>query len=398
MGCGVTSGLPLMRLSDLDTGHHLDGAIVRDTLTGLAVGRTEDRAQVAERVIAENGLAERHRDDGDDHQSAVDRRFSELRGRLLDAEGLRRIAAPVPIVDGLLFRDSLAWLSGKPGHGKSFTAVDLACCVGTGTNWHGHQVTRGRVLYLIAEGAAGLGLRVAAWSLAHGLRVTNVLFLPVPVQLLGGLDAAAFLALVDDLAPDLAIIDTQARVTVGAEENSSRDMGRFVDVLERVRQASGACLLTVHHDARAGENLRGSTALEGAATTILRAVKDNQLVTITNSKQKDGPAQPPLTLALTPLGGSAILSHDLVGLGALTRSSEDRVLTVLRDSFGTRGAAKTELKEAADLPKSTYYRTVNELVSRGLIHEYREANKVVYTLAADDRQGQIPTSPTESHD
>ncbi|MGH4012200.1 MAG: AAA family ATPase [Pseudonocardiaceae bacterium] len=263
--------------------------------------------------------------DGGEQQTAVDRRYLELRARLLDVAGLRRIAAPMPIIEGLLFRDSLAWLAGKPGHGKSFVAVDLACCVGTGTAWHGHQVTRGKVLYLIAEGAAGLGRRVEAWSVRNGRSVERqVLFLPVPVQLLQGVDVGAFTQLLGDLKPDLAILDTQARVTVGAEENSARDMGLFVDALETVRRSCGACILTVHHDARNGENLRGSTAIEGAATTILRAAKDGQLVTVTNPKQKDGPEQTPLTLALTPLGDSAILSHEAVGIDLQTRSSEDQ--------------------------------------------------------------------------
>lgn len=347
-------------------------------------------APVADGLIRENGLG--HGGDPGDpgEQTAVDRRYLELRARLLTATDLRSIAAPVPIVEGLLYRDSLAWLAGKPGHGKSFVAVDLACCVGTGTAWHGHRVTRGKVLYLIAEGAAGLGRRVEAWSVRNGRAVEQVLFLPVPVQLLKGVDVGAFTQLLGDLRPDLAILDTQARVTVGAEENSARDMGLFVDALETVRRSSGACILTVHHDARNGENLRGSTAIEGAATTILRAAKDGQLVTVTNPKQKDGPEQTPLTLALTPLGDSAILSHEAVGIDQLTRSSEDRILTVLWDSFGTDGATKTELRDAADLPKTSYYRAVNELVRKGLVLERRGGRSTVYTLASDNRQDQIP--------
>jgi uncharacterized membrane protein len=71
---------------------------------------------------------------------------------------------------------------------------------------------------------------------------------------------------------------------------------------------------------------------------------------------------------------------------------------VLRDSFGTRGATKTELREAADLPKSTYYRSVNRLVRMGLIITNQRGHSVVYSLSADNRQDEIPTSPTESHE
>jgi hypothetical protein len=333
----------------------------------------------------------------DERQTAIDRRYLELHAKLVDAEGLRRIPPPEPLVDGWLYRDSLAWLGGKPGHGKTFAAVDLACCVGAGLHWHGHPVKQGKVLYLIAEGAAGLSQRVDAWSLANGRKVENVVFLPVPVQMMVDVDVAAFRQLLADYPADLVILDTQARVTVGAEENSSRDMGRFVDSLEQVRAASGACILVVHHEPRTGENLRGSTALEGAATTIMRVSKDGQVIEITNPKQKDAPEQDPFSLALTPLGTSAILSHDAVGISSFTTESEMALLAVLRDSFGTRGATKTELRDAAGQPKTTYYRSVNALLSKGLVRESKDGRSTVYTLAMDDEQVPIPTSPTESH-
>lgn len=328
----------------------------------------------------------------------ADRRYLELRGKLLTVAGLRDIPPPVPLVEGYLYRDSLAWLGGKPGHGKSFLAVDLACCIATGTAWHDHEVTAGKVLYLIAEGVSGLSRRIDAWALAHGRQVERVVFLPVPVQLLTRVDVAAFARLLAELAPDLIILDTQARVTVGGEENSSKDMGRFIDALEHLRQRSGACVLTVHHEARAGENLRGSTALEGAATTIMRATKDGQLIQVTNPKQKDGPEQPSITLALTTIGDSVILSHEAAGIASFTTESELAVLAVLRDSFGTRGATKTELKEAVNLPKSTYYRSINELVTKGLVRERKHGRGTLYVAAIHDGQTEIPASPIESHE
>jgi hypothetical protein len=205
---------------------------------------------------------------------------------------------------------------------------------------------------------------------------------------------AAFGQLLKALQPILLILDTQARVTVGAEENSSRDMGRFVDALEELRRQCGACILIVHHEPRNSENLRGSTALEGAATTILRVSKDGTMVEIANPKQKDALEQPPLLLALTPIGGSAILSHEAVGIAGFTTESESHVLTVLRDSFGNRGATKTELRDAAGQPKSTWYRSINGLVSKGLVQESKEGRSTVYRLPASDLQSEIPNYPT----
>src|SRR5215217_7853525 len=122
----------------------------------------------------------------------VQKRLDQLKLCLMDSKALRRIPSPIPIIDGYLFRDSLAWISGAPGHGKSFMAAHMACCMGTGREWFGHQVTRSKVLYLIAEGAAGFSDRIETWEDYHGEDADNVIFLPVPVQFLNDIDMAAF--------------------------------------------------------------------------------------------------------------------------------------------------------------------------------------------------------------
>jgi RecA-family ATPase len=196
-------------------------------------------------------------------QTDIDRRYLQLTAQLLDRNGLRSIPKPMPLIENWLFKNSLAWIQGKWGNGKTFVAVDIACCVATGTEWHGNAATQGVVLYLIAEGASGLDPRVEAWEAAAGCEATGIVFLPSPVQLgkTVHIDVAAFRMLLRNLQPVLVIIDTQARVTVGAEENSNRDMGIFVDVLETLRAECGSTMLVVHHEPRNGENLRGAVAL-----------------------------------------------------------------------------------------------------------------------------------------
>jgi hypothetical protein len=184
----------------------------------------------------------------DAESSDVDRRYDELVLQLLDAKGLRNIPSPTPLVENWLFKDSLAWIQGKWGHGKSFLAVDIGCCVATGTDWHGKPAAQGVVLYLIAEGASGISQRVDAWEAANGLEAKGIVFLPSPVQLgkTEHIDVAAFRMLLHAIQPALVIIDTQARLTVGCDENSSKDMGIFVDVLETLRKECGSTMLVVH--------------------------------------------------------------------------------------------------------------------------------------------------------
>ena len=112
-----------------------------------------------------------------EQDNPVARRLTALRNQLVDSAGLDSIPPPQPLVDGILYLDSLAWLHGKPGHGKSFVALDWAGCVATGAPWQGHEVTsRGTVVYLAAEGVAGVRQRVRAWEERTGIAMDGVRF------------------------------------------------------------------------------------------------------------------------------------------------------------------------------------------------------------------------------
>jgi hypothetical protein len=316
-------------------------------------------------------------------QTDIDRRYLALRGRLLDAKGLRNLPPPVPLIEGWINKNSLGWIQGKWGNAKTFVAVDVGCCVSTGTDWHGHAVTQGTVLYLIAEGASGLSQRVDAWEAAYDREATGIIFLPVPIRMADpyGVDVAAFRMLLVEIRPALTIIDTQARVTVGAEENSSKDMGLFVDGLESLRTESGSTMLPVHHEPRNGENLRGSVALEGAADTIMRASKDGNVVTVKNTKQKDAPEAADLMLGLVPSGESAVLSsHEGVGVIGVATESEERILKALWESFGSSEATSTKLLNVSGLPEATYYRSLKSLVDKGKLFKREQGRSTYYRL------------------
>jgi len=77
------------------------------------------------------------------------------------------------IVDDYIESDSLAQVFGDPGGGKSFVAIDIACCVATGSAWHGHQVKQGAVFYIAGEGHNGLARRFKAWELGNGISLSG---------------------------------------------------------------------------------------------------------------------------------------------------------------------------------------------------------------------------------
>ncbi|MFG2671166.1 AAA family ATPase [Streptomyces sp. NPDC048445] len=228
---------------------------------------------------------------GQTSEEHFEQRVAALYGELLDTDALDSIQALEPVIADVLFRDTLARIYGPSGTFKSFMTLDFAACVATGTPWHGQETTQGPVLYLVAEGIRGIRKRVRAWEQHHGRRMTGVRFLPRPVQAAD----PEWLVLVEvcrRLEPALVIVDTQARVTVGVEENSNTEMGKFVHQMERLRAACGACLLLVHHTGHDGERSRGATAVKGALQTelgITRTGNDltDTVVTLKTGKQKD---------------------------------------------------------------------------------------------------------------
>jgi hypothetical protein len=235
--------------------------------------------------------------------------------QLLDVEQLRALPPPLPLISGVLDRTTTAWLIGASGSYKSFVALDMAAHVGLGRPWRGHDVVQGTVIYVVAEGAAGMRLRVDAWEREHG-PMGAVRFLPMPVQANG----PAWPVLVEvcrRVAPVLVIIDTQARVTIGLDENSNSDMSTYAERVDQIKRASGACVLTVHHLGRSGTNARGASAIDGAQDAELRVHKLGEYaIELHMDKQKDQAELPPMPIRLKRSDGGCdpVTGRDLSSL------------------------------------------------------------------------------------
>jgi hypothetical protein len=306
--------------------------------------------------------------------------FSALyRNALVDSAGLDSIPEPIALITETLYTDSTAWIVGKPGHGKSFVALDIAGCVGTGQPWQDRGVEQGLVLYVAAEGVSGMKRRVRAWEQSYGRTMTGVMWLPMAVQAGKPAEWRGLRDLATELQPAMIVIDTQARVTVGLEENAAKDMGEFVDALEKLRMATGACVLVVHHQGRSGDHMRGSTAMDGAATTVIRVEKDEDVIVVKNPKQKDMEEFDDIELKLTPCGPSAVLTlSDGKSLGSTTAALK----TAERwyETFQTDTVTATKLVEAEITTKATLYRHLRVLLDSGLVTKDEQGRSTYYAL------------------
>lgn len=306
---------------------------------------------------------------GEESENPTQKRLAALRAALVDTTGLDNLPDPVPLIEGILFRDSLAWLYGKPGSGKSFVGIDWAGCVANGLPWGMHEVSKGGVLYLIAEGSAGVRRRVRAWEKNTGIPMDGVTFLPIAVQFLNAIDLSALAFLVGEMKPALIVVDTQARCTIGANENDNGEMGHVVAAADRLREVSGACVLMIHHSGRNGENLRGASTLDGAATSVMKVVKNDDYVEVYCEKQKDVEDFDPIFLKMRPVLESCVLDNRVTGPGEdskLTRS-EQKILDVMQDVFPAEAVSRARLVEVSEVASSTVYRSVAKLERLGYL-------------------------------
>lgn len=308
-----------------------------------------------------------------------------LRQAIVTTYSLDSIGDPEALVDKILYRDSLAWIYGGPGACKTFIALDMAGCVATEQNWQGFPTRiTGPVLYVVAEGVTGVKQRVRAWEAAMGARMENVYFLPVAVQTSNAAEWAALIEVATELRPVLIIIDTQARCTVGMEENSATDMGQMVHRLEALRRATRACVLTIHHTGRGGEHMRGSIAMDGAASTLIKVSKADNEITVECSKQKDGPEFDRLNLRLVPYDASVIIvATQGVGASILDSAAVKTMVSEWWKFFETDWVSASVVTEALCVSRATFFRHIKALVKWGAVETEGERQAKRYRLTKD---------------
>src|ERR1035437_7590822 len=169
----------------------------------------------------------------------------------------------------------------------------------SGSPWHGHTVAGGWVLYISAEGSAGLTKRIDAWCEARDQsEPERIRFVTDAPNLLDPEHVQRALATIAAMpeTPVLIVVDTMARTMVGGDENSARDVGQFIHALDCLRQAAdGATALVIHHTGKRGDDERGSSSLRGAADQMLALTGDiDGTLQLAFDKLKDFEAPNPL--------------------------------------------------------------------------------------------------------
>jgi AAA domain/Bifunctional DNA primase/polymerase, N-terminal/Primase C terminal 1 (PriCT-1) len=193
-------------------------------------------------------------------------------------------------VKGVLPKAELIVLYGPSGSGKSFLAFDMVAAIATGASWQDRKTTKGRVVYVVAEGATGFLNRLKAFSKTHDANLPGVRIVAEAPNLLGEHDYVSLAQEIETSGgADLIVIDTLAACSPGADENAAKDMGRVIEHCKQLHNATGATVLLVHHSGKdEAKGARGWSGLRAAADAEIEVSKNGDQRVATVTKMKDG--------------------------------------------------------------------------------------------------------------
>jgi hypothetical protein len=252
-----------------------------------------------------------------------------MAARTFDPQPIYMNVLPTPTewaVDGRIPEDGVTCILGKPGSGKTFATIDVACCMATGLDCWGQKVgPPQRVIYIAAEAGPGVKLRIIAWIISHldalkaaGVELViddqgrqslpNLLLWPKAVNLRPkrpGEAAAAVTAAINEieasgLNADVLCIDTLFSSSVGAKLTLPEELLPILVELAKLAVALKAktCLL-VHHTVKSGDDYFGTVAFLAtiSALILFEAKKDDKTtVTVKCERIREGEAFAPFEI------------------------------------------------------------------------------------------------------
>lgn len=175
------------------------------------------------------------------------------------------------IVKGVIGAGEFSLWVAKPGTAKSVLLCDIGCHIAAGIDWHGRKVKQGLVVFFAAERKGLTERRIAAWRKKYDLS-------GLPFAVVGGkldmtsnpIDAKALSATIKvceekaGLPCRLVVIDTVTRTFGPGDQNSSKDMQRYIQSADELTRATGSHVAVIHHSGWAGDRGKGAIDLDGA--------------------------------------------------------------------------------------------------------------------------------------
>lgn len=346
-------------------------------LRGLDLKNPRDFEHLLQQIGSE-GIAQVFQQDPN---SAEPTTTQTAKSAVIRASQLKNLALPEYALEGYpIYRTGFNALVGPGGGGKTFVALDIAARLAA-------ELPDGfSVAYMAYEGVHGFSPRYEAWLAHNGYSDVNLLFYMEPTNFMQRDD-------VDELARELrphqpvfVIIDTVARSMVGADENSTRDMGVYIASIDNLCHRLDCGVLLVHHTNKNGI-MRGNNSLYNACDSVLFLKRTDTQIALHNSydeggKNKHRAEAETRYLRLLPkqvnINGADVQAAVLVDAQQIITDSPESELeghqqTILEalDGF-PNGLNAKGIQDATQISRATIYRKLKDLLERKFVIQNQE--------------------------
>lgn len=320
---------------------------------------------------------------------------AQFESELIDLDDLEDLE---PLIDGFLYRETMVRTFGPPKSLKSFVTLDMAACVSLGMEWQGRATVQTTVLYVVAEGLRGVKKRRNAWNEYHNTEM-KVIFYPRAVQIGDQEEMFRLIAFCRLKQVGYVVFDTQARCTVGVDENDNSENGEIVASLDILKRETGACVHLVHHSVGSNDQkARGATAWDGAVDAEFFTKRDKAVrehVELVTKFQKDMPESEPVLLLAVECGPSLVMELRGGGEGgsggtgdvapALVSDPNAFYLEAIR-AFGSQGVSVTDVvndfkERGIDRSRSSIKKAFGVLEGNGAVAQVGQGTSVTITQA-----------------
>lgn len=219
-------------------------------------------------------------------------------------ELMKQVDNPDWLIEGILEKESLACVFGKPKSGKSFIAIAMAAAIAKGEKFYGNDAYAAPVMFVCGEGQRGTKRRLAAWQQGmYSLENVPLYLSDRAIRINDNDDFKMLEQEIDALQNQVGkigmiVIDTFQRNFVG-NENSAEDVGNFINKLDGLVSHYKCCVLLVHHTGHGNSDRGRGSSVMGASLdyefkvdredkAIGDTLEEQMFVTFEQTLNKDG--------------------------------------------------------------------------------------------------------------
>lgn len=316
-------------------------------------------------------------------------------------------------IKGVIGQGEMTTISGLPGSGKSVITGDAGFHVAAGLEWFGRKVSPGMVAYVAAERRMLTERRMIALRKHYGVHDIPLVIISGRLDMTSSLtDARALADVVKEASEHCGkpcawiILDTLTRVFGPGDQNTSKDMTKFVHACDELIRQTGAHLSVIHHTAWSGERGKGAIDLDGAVDASFLVSKNAGTYTLKCDGANDGEEGTVATFTLQsveiakdedgePTSAPIVVPGESVATKLAKGHEAQNVLAALRQAIAEDGVEPDGPSFPADILvvtekqwRAAYYETQSAVAQDTLKKRYARAKKSLIDKGAVGSVGQ----------